>query len=148
MRWRSPCRLLALGLVPGLALATACARSAPVQPERLAEAIGRAQAVAEGTGGPLVYAFVDPLCAACLNLRVRLRPLIEAGRLKVRWIPVQTWANSGPASQAVRANTALLALLLSGAVATPTLAYRAAQAGLRVQVGTPEDPIGLLREAR
>jgi len=142
-------RLLRMvGVEFALALAASAAARAPVPPEQLVDAIGRAQAATEGTGGPLLHAFVDPRCGACIALKLRLEPLIRAGRLKVRWIPVQVSGNAAAAPESVQANTALLALLLSGAVLTPTLAYRAADSGLRVQVGAPDDLRSLLREAR
>lgn len=106
--------------------------------EQLAQAVQRAEAVQEGSGGPVLSAFVDERCAACRLLMQRLRPLIDSGRLTVRWIAVQVLAPDAPASAAVRANTALLELL-TGAAATPTLVYRAADGSLRIRAGSAGD---------
>ena len=138
------CALLGLALPPASG-APSVWTDRPTDP--LARAVARAQARADGVGGPLLHAFVDPRCGACQLLMERLRPLIAAGELRVRWIPVQTLGRGPPAAEAVQANTALLALL-SGSVATPTLAYRTKDGTLRIHVGTPVDLEGLLREAR
>lgn len=113
----------------------------------LARAVARAQAHSDGVRGPLLHAFVDPRCGACQLLMERVRPLIAAGELRVRWIPVQGLSRDSPAADAVQANTALLALL-SGSVATPTLAYRTRDGTLRIHVGIPVDLERLLRDAR
>jgi len=132
--------LLAVAWPPALA-GTAVASS-----ERLADAVMRAQAQAEGTGGPVLYAFVDPRCAACWLLRERLQPLIRAGQLRVRWIPVRIATGAlPPAAESVQANTALLSLL-SGSVQTPTLAYRTGAGALRIQVGAPANLAQLIHQ--
>jgi hypothetical protein len=141
-RW---CRRLCLVLA--VLAATPAGSSGLPSPDRLADAIGRAQALADGTGGPMLHAFVDSRCAACVALKRRLQPLIRAGRLRVRWIPVQLPGSDAPAPEPVRANTALLTLL-TGTVRTPTLAYRAGDGGLRIREGAPDDLLNLLREAR
>jgi hypothetical protein len=138
------CALLALAL-PSASGAPSVWADRPTDP--LARAIARAQAQADGVGGPLLHAFVDPRCAACQLLMKRLRPLIAAGELRVRWIPVQGLSREPPAAEPVQANTALLALL-SGSIATPTIAYRTEDGTLRIHVGTPVDLEGLLRDAR
>lgn len=142
-------RLLWCGLL-GLLIPTASGGppfSARPSEDRLAQAITRAQARADGVGGPTVHAFVDPGCTACLVLMERLAPLIVAGQVRVRWIPVQAVVSESPAAEPVRANTALLALL-SGSVATPTLAYRTQDGSLHIHVGSPPDLAALLRDAR
>jgi hypothetical protein len=138
------CALLGLALPPASG-----APSVWTDPssDPLARAVARAQARADGVGGPLLHAFIDPRCAACQLLMERLRPLIAAGELRVRWIPVQALSREQPAAEPVQANTALLALL-SGSVATPTLAYRTKDGTLRIHVGTPVDLESLLRDAR
>jgi len=138
------CALLGLTLPPASG-APSVWTDRPTDP--LARAIARAQAHADGVGGPLLNAFIDPRCAACQLLTERLRPMIAAGELRVRWIPVQALGREPPAAEPVQANTALLELL-SGSVATPTLAYRTKDGTLRVHVGTPVDLEGLLRDAR
>jgi thiol:disulfide interchange protein DsbG len=54
----------------------------------LIEAVAKAEAVATGTGGPIVYAFIDLNCHYCSGLYAQLAPLIAQGRLRVNWIPV------------------------------------------------------------
>lgn len=41
-----------------------------------------------GKSGPLLIAFIDPNCGYCHLLWQRVTPLIAAGRLRVRWLPV------------------------------------------------------------
>jgi hypothetical protein len=130
-------RTLRRGLLV-LVLPAAIAAPAEADADRLAQAILRAQAQSDGTGGPVLHAFVDARCAACQLLQARLQPLIRAGRLTVRWIPVRIAAGPSPAPEPVQANTALLALL-SGSVQTPTLAYRNRGGALRIRVGAPAD---------
>ncbi|HUD27126.1 MAG TPA: hypothetical protein VMQ45_15690 [Burkholderiaceae bacterium] len=133
--------LLAVALPPAIAGPT------EANGERLADAIMRAQAQTDGSGGPVLYAFVDSRCAACQVLERRLQPLIRAGQLTVRWIPVRIAGSPVPAAESVQANTALLALL-SGSVQTPTLAYRTQAGALRIQVGAPADLAQLLYQLR
>ncbi len=130
--------LLALVVLPAIA-----AQAQAPRDERLAAAIARAQAQADGTGGPLLHAFVDPRCGACQLLRQRLQPLIRGGQLRVRWIAVRVIDGTAPATDTVLANTALLALV-SGSVQTPTLAYRDEAGALCVRVGAWVDLAQLL----
>lgn len=44
--------------------------------------------LAEGKNERIVYVFFDPNCAGCHFLYQSLRPLIRAGEVQVRWIPV------------------------------------------------------------
>lgn len=55
-------------------------------------------------GAPLVYVFIDPLCAYSLRTAQLLRPAVEAGRVRVALIPVavidhETQGRSTPAAE-------------------------------------------------
>lgn len=51
--------------------------------------LGHATAIEEGrAGAPLVYIFVDPYCSYCHRQWEALRNKIQAGALRVRWVPV------------------------------------------------------------
>lgn len=48
----------------------------------------RAPAIEVGHAGPVVSVFYDPLCGACRHLYKDLQPPVDAGQLRVRYIPV------------------------------------------------------------
>lgn len=48
----------------------------------------------EGTGGPLITAYIDANCAYCNQLWRNLRNHIGAGQVRVRWVPVAVIAPS------------------------------------------------------
>ena len=51
--------------------------------------LGLARVIEEGgTDAPLVYVFADPACPYCHAQWQQLRGAVEAGRLRVRWVPV------------------------------------------------------------
>jgi hypothetical protein len=142
------CGLLLAVAAPTAAAAAPGASTVPPDPvpvDHLADAILRAAAWTDGTRGPLLHAFIDPSCIACVELRQRLKGLIRDGQLRVRWIPVQATRSDSPAGDLARANTALLKLL-TGAVRTPTLAYWSSDGALHVRVGAPPDVAQWMRE--
>lgn len=57
---------------------------------------------------PLIYAVVDPECPYCSGLTRAIRPAIEAGKIKVRWIVAAPLA-SGNGGKSMTAATAILA---------------------------------------
>lgn len=70
--WRTPGRQAAAG-----------------PPETVWDLLGHATAIEEGrAGAPLVYIFVDPYCSYCHRQWEALRKKVQAGALRVRWVPV------------------------------------------------------------
>ncbi|TAL63606.1 MAG: thiol:disulfide interchange protein DsbG [Burkholderiaceae bacterium] len=61
----------------------------------LFERATKAQWIAEGSGGRVVYAIFDPNCMYCHQLHSALRQAVDEGRVQVRWIPVSILAASG-----------------------------------------------------
>lgn len=57
--------------------------------KNVAVAVGRdAHVVREGKGGPRVIVFFDPNCSFCHKLYESFAPLVQAGRLRVTYVPV------------------------------------------------------------
>ena len=75
-------------LKPGHGLAPPIPARPPLTAAALRRALGRSASFVEGRGGPLVSAFIDLDCAFCARLYDESRPLVDAGTLRVRWIPV------------------------------------------------------------
>lgn len=70
--WRTPSRPVAAG-----------------PPGSVWELLGHATTIEEGrAGAPLVYIFVDPYCSYCHRQWEVLRKKVQAGALRVRWVPV------------------------------------------------------------
>ena len=70
--WRTPGRQAAAG-----------------PPGSVWDLLGHATAIEEGrAGAPLVYIFVDPYCSYCHRQWEVLRKKVNAGTLRVRWVPV------------------------------------------------------------
>ncbi len=60
----------------------------PMLPGELARAAMAAKGLTLGRGGPLVVAFEDPNCIYCHKLSEEAAPLLAAGKLRLRVIPV------------------------------------------------------------
>ena len=64
-------------------------RRAAGPPGTVWDLLGHATAIEEGrAGAPLVYIFVDPYCSYCHRQWEALRQKVQAGALRVRWVPV------------------------------------------------------------
>lgn len=64
-------------------------RAAAGPPGTVWDLLGHATAIEEGrAGAPLVYIFVDPYCSYCHRQWEVLRKNVQAGALRVRWVPV------------------------------------------------------------
>lgn len=73
--WRTPGRRAAAEVGP--------------PPGSVWDLLGHATAIEEGrVGAPLVYIFVDPYCSYCHRQWEVLRNKVQAGALRVRWVPV------------------------------------------------------------
>lgn len=75
---------------PGKGVAAPAAPAAPAGPKgTIWDRLGHATAIEEGrAGAPLVYIFVDPYCPYCHKQWEALRRKVDAGALRVRWVPV------------------------------------------------------------
>lgn len=60
----------------------------PLPPEKLAQAAMAAPGFVLGQSGPLMVSFEDPNCIYCHKLTLAAAPLIAAGKLRIRLIPV------------------------------------------------------------
>lgn len=72
------------------------------QAESLAAALAKDLAtVEEGKpDAPLLYAYADPNCIYCNHLWTQLRPFLEAGKVRVRWVMVAFLKESSPGRSA------------------------------------------------
>ncbi|MGH8156654.1 MAG: thiol:disulfide interchange protein DsbG [Rhodanobacter sp.] len=75
----------------------AAAPTAPehATPNALFARASRLQWIADGHQGRVIYAIFDPNCPYCHGLYSALRPAVQAGKVQVRWIPVNLLAPSG-----------------------------------------------------
>jgi thiol:disulfide interchange protein DsbG len=60
----------------------------PMPADQLAKAMLRASGFVWGHKGPLVAAFLDPNCIFCHKFWVEAQPLVNAGKLRVKVVPV------------------------------------------------------------
>ncbi len=60
----------------------------PMRPEELGRAAMAAKGFTMGRAGPLVVAFEDPNCIYCHKLSQEAEPLLAAGKLRLRVVPV------------------------------------------------------------
>lgn len=72
------------------------------QAESLAAALAKDLAVVEEgkPNAPLVYAYADPNCIFCNHLWTQLRPFLDAGKVRVRWVMVAFLKESSPGRSA------------------------------------------------
>ncbi len=73
-------------LAPGMP--SAKPEPVPQKSGELIDSIGKATGFTDGTSGLLVHAFIDLNCHFCAELNDQLRPLVDAGKVRVHWIPV------------------------------------------------------------
>lgn len=52
------------------------------------QAVDRSEGFVEGSGGPIVTAFVDYNCSFCQKLYQRSRQFVAQGKLRIKWVPV------------------------------------------------------------
>lgn len=57
-------------------------------PENFMDILASAKGIKDGDGGQEIYVLFDPACGFCLKKYKELRPLIDAGKITVFWIPV------------------------------------------------------------
>ena len=84
----------------------------PGAADRLLAGMDQATAIAEGTGGRVVWIFFDPNCPYCHKLYERLRPWVGKDNLQFRWVPVGllTPTSEGKAAALLQAGDPLAAL--------------------------------------
>ncbi|MBU2763371.1 thioredoxin fold domain-containing protein [Acidithiobacillus caldus] len=76
-------------LCAGPALAATAAPLPPITQGSYWNVIGqRLTYIQEGTKGPVIYDFFDPNCPYCHGMYDEEQPLIRAGKLTVRYVPV------------------------------------------------------------
>ncbi len=69
----------------------------PIPAEKFAVASTRAAGFTVGTKGPLLTAYIDPNCIYCHKFYQEVMPLVNAGRVRVRFVPVAFLKPSSPA---------------------------------------------------
>lgn len=70
-----------------------------ISPEELAQKASQVGFVV-GKSGPIITAFVDPNCYWCHVLYTKINPLVEAGKVRVRYVVIAAIKPSSPARAA------------------------------------------------